>query len=125
MASTTVPVVCSIFGIYLSTCVFAIIIKAYLKKLLEKIPEDRKEEFKAQAQAVFKVITAKFADWEFFVGESLNPDGMVALMDYREDGVTPYMWFFVDGLVEEKMVRMFGQQMGVVVRFGVYPACAF
>ena len=77
-----------------------------MKKIVEKIPEDRKEEFKAQAQAVFKIIATKFKEWEFFIGESLNPDGMIVLMDYREDGVTPYMWFFVDGLVEEKMVRL-------------------
>ena len=29
---------------------------------------------------------------------------MVALMNFREDGVTPYMLFFKDGLVEEKVV---------------------
>ena len=30
---------------------------------------------------------------------------MVVLMNYREDGVTPYMLFFKDGLIEEKVVR--------------------
>ena len=29
---------------------------------------------------------------------------MVALMNFREDGVTPYMLFFKDGVVEEKVV---------------------
>lgn len=34
----------------------------------------------------------------------MNPDGMVALLDFREDGVTPYMIFFKDGLEIEKCV---------------------
>ena len=29
---------------------------------------------------------------------------MCALMDFREDGVTPYILFFKDGLEEEKVV---------------------
>ena len=32
----------------------------------------------------------------------MNPDGMVALLDYHEDGVAPYMIFFKDGLEMEK-----------------------
>lgn len=43
---------------------------------------------------------------EFFIGENMNPDGMVALLDYREDGVTPYMIFFKDGLEMEKCVSI-------------------
>ena len=34
--------------------------------------------------------------------KQLNPDGMVALLDYRDDGVTPFMIFFKDGLEMEK-----------------------
>ncbi len=34
----------------------------------------------------------------------MNPDGMVGLLDYREDGITPYMLFFKDGLIVEKCV---------------------
>ena len=33
-------------------------------------------------------------------------NGMVVLMDFREDGVTPYMLFWKDGLQEEKVVSM-------------------
>ena len=46
-------------------------------------------------------------DWQFFYGESgVDGGGMVALMNFREDGVTPYMLFFKDGVVEEKVVSM-------------------
>ena len=48
-----------------------------------------------------------FKDWQFFYGESgLDGGGMVALMNFREDGVTPYMVFFKDGVVEEKVVSV-------------------
>ncbi|KAJ3153014.1 hypothetical protein HK101_001771 [Irineochytrium annulatum] len=33
----------------------------------------------------------------------MNPDGMVALLNYREDGTTPYFTFFKDGLKAEKL----------------------
>jgi hypothetical protein len=45
-------------------------------------------------------------DYEFYTGESMDPDGMVALLNYREDGVTPYFTFFKDGLAEEKLVSV-------------------
>lgn len=34
----------------------------------------------------------------------MNIDGMVALLDYREDGITPFMLFMKDGLLAEKCV---------------------
>ena len=34
----------------------------------------------------------------------MNPDGMVGLLNYREDGITPYMLFYKDGLEVEKCV---------------------
>ena len=53
-----------------------------------------------------KHILANFKNYQFFIGENMNPDGMVALLDYHEDGVTPYMIFFKDGLEMEKCVSI-------------------
>ncbi|KAI9627409.1 hypothetical protein H4Q26_017406 [Puccinia striiformis f. sp. tritici PST-130] len=50
-----------------------------------------------------KKILANFKDYEFYVGESMNPDGMVALLNYREDGVQAYFSFWTDGLKEVKV----------------------
>lgn len=36
----------------------------------------------------------------------MNPDGVIGLLDFREDGVTPYMLFFKDGLEIEKCVSL-------------------
>lgn len=36
----------------------------------------------------------------------MNPEGSIGLLDFREDGVTPYMLFFKDGLETEKCVSV-------------------
>ncbi|KAJ1335603.1 Translationally controlled tumor protein [Microdochium nivale] len=66
--------------------------------------EDEVKDFQAKANAYAKnVIIPNFKDFEFYVGESMNPDGMVALLNYREDGVTPYMIFWKHGLTGMKV----------------------
>ncbi|KAG8452307.1 hypothetical protein GDO86_004205 [Hymenochirus boettgeri] len=80
-------------------------IKGYLKLIKERLEEtnpDRVKPFMSGATEMVKRILANFKDYQFFVGERMNPDGMVALLNYREDGITPYMLFFKDGLIYEK-----------------------
>lgn len=81
-------------------------IKGYMKKvkayLSEKNPE-AVEAFEKGATAYVKKVIANFKDYEFFTGESMDPDGMVVLLNYREDGVTPYLIFWKHGLKEEKL----------------------
>ena len=84
---------------------YLIHIKGYMKELkikLEKDNPERVEDFTKGMQEVVTAIAKNIKNYEFFVGESMNPDGMVALLDYREDGVTPFMLFFKDGLEIEK-----------------------
>lgn len=38
--------------------------------------EDEVKDFETKANAFAKKIIANFKDYDFFVGESLNPDGM-------------------------------------------------
>uniref|UniRef100_A0A4W2F4M4 Translationally-controlled tumor protein n=1 Tax=Bos indicus x Bos taurus TaxID=30522 RepID=A0A4W2F4M4_BOBOX len=80
-------------------------IKDYMKSIKGKLEEQRPERvkpFMTGAAEQIKRILANFKNCQFFIGENMNPDGMVALLDYREDGVTPYMIFFKDGLEMEK-----------------------
>jgi len=80
-------------------------VKDYLKAIKERLMEtnpNRVEAFVAGAQAELKTIVKNISNYQFFTGESMNPDGMVGLLDYREDGTTPYMLFFKDGLELEK-----------------------
>uniref|UniRef100_G1S9N4 Translationally-controlled tumor protein n=1 Tax=Nomascus leucogenys TaxID=61853 RepID=G1S9N4_NOMLE len=80
-------------------------IKDYMKSIKGKLEEQRPERvkpFMTGAAEQIKHILANFKNYQFFIGENMNPDGMVALLDYHEDGVTPHMIFFKDGLEMEK-----------------------
>jgi hypothetical protein len=82
-------------------------LKGYMKRvkahLGEKDPE-RVNAFEKAAQNYAKKIVAGFKDWEFYTGDRMDPDAMVVLLNYREDGTTPYLVFFKDGLKVEKVV---------------------
>lgn len=85
---------------------FLVYLKGYMKAVKGKLTEsnpDRVEKFEKGAAAFAKKIVANFKDFEFYTGESMNPDGMIALLNYREDGITPYFTFWKDGLKEVKL----------------------
>ncbi|XP_072465624.1 translationally-controlled tumor protein-like [Notamacropus eugenii] len=79
--------------------------KKYMKSIkgrLEEHKPDRVKPFMTGAAEQIKHILANFKNSQFFIGGNMNPDGMVALLDFREDGVTPCMIFFKGGLEMEK-----------------------
>lgn len=84
-------------------------LKGYMKAVVSALKEAGKpdEEVKAFQDGASKYVKEKllpnFKDYEFYTGESMNPDGMVALLNYREDGVTPYFIFWKHGMKEMKV----------------------
>ncbi|TIA84982.1 hypothetical protein E3P99_04095 [Wallemia hederae] len=81
-------------------------LKSYMKEVeeyLKKNNPERVEGFKAEAQAGAKQLLGNFKDLEFFMSESVNPDGQVLLLNYREDGVTPFFTLWKDGLRSQKI----------------------
>ncbi|KAE8448420.1 hypothetical protein EG329_009485 [Mollisiaceae sp. DMI_Dod_QoI] len=83
-------------------------LKGYMKKVKEALKEkgasdETIKEFETGAQSYAKKIVANFKDYDFYVGESMDPDGMVLLMNYREDGVTPFVTVWKHGLTEMKV----------------------
>ncbi|KAF9268024.1 translationally controlled tumor-associated [Marasmius fiardii PR-910] len=81
-------------------------LKSYMKAVkehLQKTKPERVEAFEKGAAAYAKKIVANFKNFEFYTGETMNVDGMVALLNYREDGTTPYFTFWKDGLKEVKL----------------------
>ncbi|KAI0774267.1 translationally controlled tumor-associated [Fomes fomentarius] len=85
---------------------FLTYLKAYMKAVKQHLQEnkpDRVDAFEKGAQAFAKKIIGNFKDYEFYTGENMNPDGMIALLNYREDGITPYFTFWKDGLKEVKL----------------------
>ncbi|CAF3435943.1 unnamed protein product [Fusarium graminearum] len=81
----------------------------YMKAIKAKLQENGSsaEDIKAfetgASKFVKDTIVPKFKDFEFYTGESMDPDGMVVLLNYREDGVTPYTIFWKHGLKETKV----------------------
>ncbi|KAI1143913.1 translationally-controlled tumor protein [Hypoxylon sp. FL0543] len=83
-------------------------LKGYMKKLAKHLQdkgasEEEVKDFQTKAQAFAKKIISKFKDYEFYTGESMDIDGMVVLLNYREDGVTPYVTVWKHGLEEMKV----------------------
>ncbi|CAH8874077.1 unnamed protein product [Trichobilharzia szidati] len=80
-------------------------LKGYLKSIKERLSSENPERvsiFENNVKGYMANVLKNLDDYEYYTGESMNPDGMVVLMNYREDGMTPYFIFFKDGLTEEK-----------------------
>lgn len=96
--------------------------KAVKTKMAEKGADaDAVAAFEKGAGAYAKKIVANFKDFDFYTGESMDPDAMyvlplvrrlrilltdfgrVVLMNYRDDGVTPYVIIWKHGLSEMKV----------------------
>jgi len=87
-------------------------LKTYTKSLQEKWKElewseDQINQAKTKLTEAVKKVLPKLGDYQFFLGENYNPEGMVGLLEYREkedgSGETPIMIFFKHGLEEEKV----------------------
>uniref|UniRef100_A0A8C9PRP0 Translationally-controlled tumor protein n=1 Tax=Spermophilus dauricus TaxID=99837 RepID=A0A8C9PRP0_SPEDA len=79
--------------------------KDYMKSIKGKLEEQRPERvkpFMAGTAEQMKHTLANFKNYQFFIGENINPDSMVALLHNHENAVTPYMIFLKDGLEMEK-----------------------
>jgi len=86
---------------------YTLYLKDYMKKLVEKLSEsapDQVDVFKTNMNKVMKELLGRFKEFQFFTGESMDCDGMVAIMEYREieGNSVPVMMFFKHGLLEEK-----------------------
>ncbi|KAM3422866.1 hypothetical protein BST61_g348 [Cercospora zeina] len=83
-------------------------LKGYMKAVKEGMKKNGASDedvtaFEKGASAYAKKIVANFKDYEFYIGESMDPDGAVVLLNYREDGMTPFVTIWKHGLKEEKV----------------------
>ena len=79
-------------------------IKDYMKEVKTKLENDNspdKDTFQKNVQEFIKDVLANFKDYQLFCGETMKPEGMLALMKWDEE--TPYMYFFKHGLDAEKV----------------------
>jgi len=86
-------------------------IKTYIKRVKKhlddtKASDEDKEAFKSKGQGFVMKVLKNFDDYEFYVGESGPSEGddqMTVLLNYREDGVTPYFTYWKHGLESMKV----------------------
>jgi hypothetical protein len=79
-------------------------IKEYMKEVKTKLENENhadKDLFQKNVQEFIKDVLTNFKDYQFFCGENMKPEGMLALMKWDEE--TPYMYFFKHGLDAEKV----------------------
>jgi hypothetical protein len=64
------------------------------------------DAFRSGVQTAFKYVLASFDSFEYYNGESNNPDGCIALLKWEtpegETDDVPFVYFFVEGVKEEK-----------------------
>ncbi|KAJ4555765.1 hypothetical protein HRR77_001690 [Exophiala dermatitidis] len=83
-------------------------LKKYMKALTEKlkekgVPEEDIKKFQSEAPAAAKKILANWDNYDIYQGESMAENGMYVLVDFREDGMTPYATVWKWGLEEYKV----------------------
>jgi len=86
---------------------YTLYLKEFMKKLVAKLEEtspDQVEVFKTNINKVMKDVLGRFKELQFFTGESMECDGVVGIMEYRDiDGESvPVLMFFKHALEEEK-----------------------
>eukprot|EP01012_Entosiphon_sulcatum_P004697 TRINITY_DN11932_c0_g1_i1.p2 TRINITY_DN11932_c0_g1~~TRINITY_DN11932_c0_g1_i1.p2 ORF type:complete len:171 (+),score=55.91 TRINITY_DN11932_c0_g1_i1:1073-1585(+) len=81
-------------------------IKGYMKRVqdhLEAKNPERVAAFKTEAAAFVKKVLEGFSDYQFFLGESGDFEGHIALCKWEDDGSSCTFYFFADGIKEEKV----------------------
>jgi len=87
---------------------YTLYLKEYMKRLVTKMEENKSTEvdlFKGNVNKVMKDILGRFKDLQFYTGESMDTEGMVGMLEYRDlegEGSVPVFMFFKHGLEEEK-----------------------
>merc|ERR1711976_424911 len=87
---------------------FTVYLKDYMKKVVEHLEKnDRKaeiDEFKTNINTYMKDLLGRYKDLQFFTGESMDPEAMIAMCEYKDvNGEDrPVLMFFKHGLEEEK-----------------------
>ncbi|CAL5867059.1 uncharacterized protein PFLUO_LOCUS1271 [Penicillium psychrofluorescens] len=82
-------------------------LKSYVKKVLKALEAkgdaEAVAEFKANAAAAIKKISANYDNYDVMMGQSMDGDAMHILIDFRDDGVTPFATLWKHGLKENKV----------------------
>merc|ERR1712241_1203008 len=87
---------------------YTVYLKDYMKKVVKYLEDndmgDQVADFKTNISGVMKEMLGKFKDLQFYTGESMDPDAMILMLEYRDvDGEErPILMGFKHGLREVK-----------------------
>jgi len=88
---------------------YMVYLKDYMKKVVKFLEENGRqgevEVFKKNINGYMKEVLGRFKDLQFYVGESMDNDAMIVIVDYKEyEGEErPCLLAFKHGLEEEKV----------------------
>ena len=88
---------------------------------LEKSEPGRVDTFKEKAKEAAAKIFDSWSEYKFFLGENVGEGGMVVLLMYKDE--TPFMYFWKDGLEEEKVVGTVASMYYTCLTLYVYLCC--
>ncbi|KAG0002162.1 hypothetical protein BGZ79_003484 [Entomortierella chlamydospora] len=100
---------------------YTVYIKGYLKALKAAknlTVEEEIKAFESEMTTEVKKILGGFKDYEFYTGESMNPEGAIMLLNYREDGTTPYFTVFKHAVKTMKVVDILDGTTPVIAIIG-------
>ena len=84
-------------------------LKDYMKKIVTYLENNGRaaevDTFKKNINGYMKDVLGRFKDLQFFVGESMDNDAMIMIMDYKDykGEERPFLIAFKHGLEEEKV----------------------
>jgi len=87
---------------------YMVYLKDYMKKVVKYLEDNDRagevETFKKNINNVMKDLLGKFKDLQFFTGESMDAEGIILILDYKDfDGEEkPILMAFKHGISEEK-----------------------
>jgi len=85
-------------------------------RLVEKLQEtspDQVDIFKTNMNKVMKDILGRFKELQFFTGESMDVDGMVGLLEYRDVGDSQVRSYFLV-TTQEVLLALLGRKLWVM-----------
>merc|ERR1712020_6034 len=88
---------------------YTVYLKDYMKKIVTYLENngraDEVDSFKKNINGYMKDVLGRFKDLQFFVGESMDNDAMIMIMDYKDyqGEERPFLIAFKHGLEEEKV----------------------
>ena len=85
---------------------FMSLVKPYLKKVVEKLKENGKEDrvkgFQQGATEMIKFLVSRFDEMQIFMGQSMEAEAGLCFAYNKDDEIDPTFLFFADGMKEEK-----------------------